>query len=553
MIKPLVDRKDLIALKNMSQHTFTNTFWKLRFGLHNKCGIHGAMPIDMLHTIMLGTLQRTTACFFDQVGPGSMAAQSINDLSKEYGELLSRQSDRNMPKTKFFTGIQHGKIMGMEHEGVMLLLATVLQSAHGRELLGDQQGVFGNKETGKDHQADWRMITESLLGWLMWLKSPSMKKAHLIAARKKHRTLMYLLKNTLRRTKGMGFKIPKFHQILHIIDDILEFGVPSVLDTGVNESHHKLSKIAALLTQKKQEVFDYQVSCRTEEMQLLAYAEEEMQGRPLWEYWDGHKHAAAVTELADPEASTGGATFLVHFDEEVGNHNLVSKIRINNPNGLVVESEFVNFVAELQYKVGDLPVEVRTHHKRGGELFRAHMNYRGSVWRDWVMIDFGDDGRYPARIGGFVDLRGLSDANESFSYGGIDNVTRGVYAIVEYADFVEEDEEDESLIFVRLLKKVGRIHNGAVTRLSYWLVDVESFAATITVVPDIGGAPNAYLLVKSREEWREAFEEWLMNDDEPDVTVSDDESSDDDYSLGEDSSSDDEPDHFGDNIDQTVL
>ena len=44
-----------------------------------------------------------------------------------------------------------------------------------------------------------------------------------------------------------------------------------------------------------------------------------------------------------------------------------------------------------------------------------------------------------------------------------------------------------------------------------------------------------------------------MNDDEPDVTVSDDESSDDDYSLGEDSSSDDEPDNFSDNIDQTVL
>jgi hypothetical protein len=311
----------------------------------------------------------------------------------------------------------------------------------------------------------------------------------------------------------VGLKIPKFHYILHIVDNFLEHGVPSTLDTGTNESHYKISKVAALLTQKKEETFDLQVSTpRGEEMQLLSYAEEEIDGRPLWEYWDGYEHAPVVEPAVEPP-SIGGASFVCHWDEETQTDNLVSKTRINDPNGLVVETEFVNFVAGLQDEVGDsLTVEtVRSHHKRQGELFRGHMNYRGSVWRDWVMVDWGDDGNVPARVWGFVDLTGLADSTEdSISYGGIEDVTPGAYAMVEYADYLDNsEEEDSSSIFVPLVKKVGRIHHNAVTKLSFWLVDVESFLAPITLVPDIGGAPNAYFLVKSRLQWREDFEEWL--------------------------------------------
>jgi hypothetical protein len=193
MIKSLVDIKDLKALQAMSQHPFDNAFWPLRFGLHNKNGIHGAMPLDMLHTIMLGILQRTIHCFFEQIGPTSIPAGALNDLSKEYGELMHRQSDRNMPKTKFFTGVQHGKIMGMEHEGVMLLLALLLRSTKGRAILQKHKVFCDDAELGVERLADWQMLLELLLGWLMWLKSPRIRKVHLKAARKKHRTLMYFL------------------------------------------------------------------------------------------------------------------------------------------------------------------------------------------------------------------------------------------------------------------------------------------------------------------------------------------------------------------------
>ena len=118
---------------------------------------------------------------------------------------------------------------------MLLCLATVLYSSLGKEILSHHHGVFGEKEEGSaQHLKDWIQVIGLLLGWLQWLKSPKLMKVHIEAARSKHRNLMHLVKKTFRRAKGMGMKMPKFHMILHICDDILNFGIPSALDTGTD-------------------------------------------------------------------------------------------------------------------------------------------------------------------------------------------------------------------------------------------------------------------------------------------------------------------------------
>jgi hypothetical protein len=49
----------------------------------------------------------------------------------------------------------------------------------------------------------------------------------------------------------MGWKLMKFHIIMHMWLDILLYGVPKVVNTGSNESGHKETKVAARMTQKK--------------------------------------------------------------------------------------------------------------------------------------------------------------------------------------------------------------------------------------------------------------------------------------------------------------
>ena len=134
---------------------------------------------------------------------------------------------------------------------------------------------------------DWQNLLEMLLEWEMWLKSESLDASLVQRAERKHRYLMYFLKKVADRTGGMGWKITKYHTIMHLAQDILNFGVPLEVDTGSNESAHKSEKKAARLTQKNKKTFDAQTQQRLNEMYLLELAHLEKSGLPKpWNYFD---------------------------------------------------------------------------------------------------------------------------------------------------------------------------------------------------------------------------------------------------------------------------
>ena len=111
---------------------------------------------------------------------------------------------------------------------------------------------------------------------------------------------MYLTRRLAKRTKGMGLKLLKFHLILHLVEDILQFGVPLEFDTAANESHHKQAKKAACLTQRSADTFQFQMALRMIEFLMLELAMEEIKnGRVVWDYFDG-----AVEEGSDMEVDS---------------------------------------------------------------------------------------------------------------------------------------------------------------------------------------------------------------------------------------------------------
>ena len=97
---------------------------------------------------------------------------------------------------------------------------------------------------------------ELLLEWEAFLNQREMELFHVQRLEKKNRFIMYLLKKVLRRTTGMGFKVMKYHSIVHMANDIKMYGVPQEHDTGANESGHKITKVAAKLTQKNIRTFE---------------------------------------------------------------------------------------------------------------------------------------------------------------------------------------------------------------------------------------------------------------------------------------------------------
>ena len=193
---------------------------------------------------------------------------------------------------------------------------------------------------------------------------------------------------------------------------------------------------------------------------------------------------------------------------------------------LLVEQAFADFVVELTDKVdahGIQNLVVRTVYRDNKDrIFRGDINFNGSTWRDWVMIDWGDDGVLPNKIWGFVDLRQLNPEND-IHCGGLYRIEPGLYAIVESGEVIRSRKRpNRSEIFVHVSKTVASTTGNRVQGLKFYLADVGAFDESLVVVPDLGGRCNSYLLLRGRDKWAEDFGRWIGRDYEkfPDFTES---------------------------------
>ena len=156
-IAALTRNNDKAALQAMSQQRIINATYRIKFGLHNDRSIHGACPWEMLHALLLGTCKHIRDCFFNQLGETSRKSDDVNALAVELGRIMSRQSNRNFPKTKFNQGMRRGKLMAKECTGILLCMAAALQTTRGKELVRSRS-AFG----GENSLSDWIMLVSSI-------------------------------------------------------------------------------------------------------------------------------------------------------------------------------------------------------------------------------------------------------------------------------------------------------------------------------------------------------------------------------------------------------
>jgi hypothetical protein len=513
MMRSLLEQNKVQQLKALSQIGVKNAFHGLRFGLHNDRGIHGACPWELLHAILLGIFKYVRDCFFKQLGESSEAAHDINSLAQVIGACIHKQSDRNKPRTKFAKGILKGKLMAKEYSGVLLVLAALLQTEEVQNrMISVKRKTFRNA----GQISDWVLLVDTMLQWEAYLNLPQMERRHVQRLKKKHQYILHLLKRVGAREEGMGFKIQKFHAVLHLATDILMFGVPLNVDTGSNESHHKTTKVAAKLTQKNVHTFEKQTSDRLDDFHVLDLALQELDGRPLWEYSLGYYHkenfeVGNIDGAEDRTNATGGMRFHVYRGNN-GDASLKVETRMQSKEKHSTDVQFLQFLLKIQDDVQHIipKMKVLAEHHRGDQIFRAHANFRGQgSWRDWVMIKW-DVGEYPAQIWGFLDLTELPEGAAIELHDGTE-VSNGVWAIIESANPIEEEDGRvrRSEIFTHIIVESESLDDhGQVRERKLYVVDVDTFKAPLVVVPNVGTL-HQYLMMTPRVQWAEDFKEWI--------------------------------------------
>jgi hypothetical protein len=169
----------------------------------------------------------------------------------------------------------------------------------------------------------------------------------------------------------------KFHGILHLVMDIFNFGVAGGLDTGSNESHHKLTKLCAKLTQRDVSEFEKQTATRLVEFLLLDLAMAELEGKTIWEYFvlDQCRGKLKSDQIADKdeEVVTGGSQLQVEFDDE--KEQIMWSFLRNNQRTSSWNNSILQFLHQLQEKAREEGLhgrmEIRSEHKRNGQIFRG--------------------------------------------------------------------------------------------------------------------------------------------------------------------------------------
>ena len=387
-----------------------------------------------------------------------------------------------------------------------------------------------------------------------------MRREHVVRLQKKHRFIMYVMKQGADRTSGMGLKIMKFHAIIHLISDMLLYGTPSEFDTGSNESHHKESKYAAKLTQRKEATFNLQTATRLTEFMCIDLAMEELlHDRCVWEYFVPVDAQTADTEVPDSDEGVGDNSEpdVPGQGEEVHDHNandsdsvaemvihtggtrikifedsdddgapgfqMLSRSKTQQEKTVWLQ-EAVSWLNDLQNLVAPYIPEpylpVLTEHKRDGSVFYGHPNFRSSgPWKDWALIDWGEGwSTLPSHIWCFIRLQNMPTGNQRLQFGGI-TLQDSVYAMVEVGQ-CEVSEALQSDLFIPLTVEVaGFDEDGEISGRKFYLANTEAIVGPCCVVPNIGGAKNAYFQVKPRREWSNLFVEWLRAPHEADVMV----------------------------------
>jgi hypothetical protein len=197
--------------------------------------------------------------------------------AKEYGRILQKQSSRYWKRSFFYHGItSNSRKVGHEERNCLLLCLLIYTSSRYERYssLLDPELSKRRKVNNDAHQKTRRLdylielLSESLL-LEQFMLSRCIPKSTLVRAQKYIPLYLSFLKDVCPRQSGMGWKLTKFHILLHLISDIQRLSIPLNFDSNVVESHHKEEKKGGNRTQMRASKIDKQTATRRTEQMLI--------------------------------------------------------------------------------------------------------------------------------------------------------------------------------------------------------------------------------------------------------------------------------------------
>jgi hypothetical protein len=427
-------------LHENSQHAVINAFHDIDFAGFPR-GIFGCTPHDLMHAFLEGVLKYCTRIFIKGFSTASQAEidQCVDVL---FGTFRSSEVP-NMLRTNFTKGMTNLTMITADEEiGMALTLLIVAQTNIGQEIF-DKRTETNVHDDADNRQVcsfqDFVEVIEILLSFHSWYKSTVPVPWNDASKSTLKESIVKMLNKvivTLPRVEGNGWKIQKLHELLHIPEDVQNFGSPKNFDTGIMENRLiHVGKINAKTTQKRGPIiFTRQLADRIYQQQCFDKAkrclnldnDDEDSSISIVDSDDESNCSSEVSDLSEAvNQNTNEMSFCRKnpdyvvriLQSGIGTYKWMTATKNIVPD--IICNSIGDFLATNNLK----ELEVHTEIKHLGMTFRAHPNYRSNgAWYDWAMIkyDLSDDdrrreeynchnnitsaypvGHYPAKLLGF--------------------------------------------------------------------------------------------------------------------------------------------------------
>ena len=384
-----------------SQHRVDNVFNTMPLADPLR-GILGATPVETMHAFRKGLIETVTFLVLENVPVSKKAA--LDRLAIHFHKEHRQTHRKAYPSTDFSNGITNlTKISAGERLGLVFLFVILSQYDEGWQIL---------ESTLNTALAPVIQVFEAMLCFDAWLGKPSywLQQNELEAKRivqASIRRLLEMCHANIPSAKEHPWKFPKFHELLHIVDDISRFGAP----TNYCAQRPEALLIAAAKqpgrrAQKRHQgsTYELQAAQRLADGVMIDVFYDTIVCKNTWpkdipadnngvptdtiQHGTGNATRAQVLRFRseDGDATNGEFRYEVHWQT------------VSNPANLALDLGLITYLCA---EFGD-NVCICTEYVRDLYTFRCHPCYQSDgPFYDWLKIVFDDDS-YPCRLASVV-------------------------------------------------------------------------------------------------------------------------------------------------------
>ena len=219
----------------VSQHQLCNAFADIEIG-DPVYKIFGAVPTDPMHSVRKGIMARAMSLIFDCMTASQK--NKLDELAQDFHKCHRQSARKSFPQTDFSNGVTNlSNRTASEESGLVFLLICLSQFDDGWNILNDAL-------VSKGHKTNLSKVLESLEAlscFDAWTRMDkfwklSQQDNYAMEAKKSLAQMLTMVHDCLPHQKGNGWKLPTFHNTMHIVSDMCKYGKPKEANTEVGES-----------------------------------------------------------------------------------------------------------------------------------------------------------------------------------------------------------------------------------------------------------------------------------------------------------------------------